>query len=78
MWFALVVIVIAAVASYAMSPRAPEPPPVSIKEVSEVPTAEAGRAIPVVFGTCIIKSANIVWYGDLKYSPVKKKLDGGK
>ncbi len=31
-----------------------------------VPTAEEGRAIPVLFGTRRLTSPNVVWYGDLK------------
>jgi len=28
------------------------------------PTAEAGREIPVVFGTMTVQSLNVLWYGD--------------
>jgi hypothetical protein len=41
-----------------------------------VPTAEEGREIPVLFGTRDITGPNCVWYGDLRAVPVKKK--GGK
>ena len=30
----------------------------------EAPTAEAGRPIPVVFGTMTIRGLNVLWYGD--------------
>lgn len=30
----------------------------------EAPTAEAGRPIPVVFGSITVRGANILWYGD--------------
>jgi hypothetical protein len=41
-----------------------------------LPTAEEGRPIPVVFGTVLITGPNVVWAGDLKVDPIKKK--GGK
>ena len=41
-----------------------------------VPLAEIGREIPVLFGTREIMSPNVVWYGDLITVAVKKK--GGK
>lgn len=30
----------------------------------EDPTADAGRPIPVVFGTMTVKGTNVLWYGD--------------
>lgn len=30
----------------------------------QAPTAEAGRPIPVVFGTVTVKSSNVLWYGE--------------
>ncbi len=42
----------------------------------EAPTAEAGRPIPLIFGTEEIKSANVLWYGDKK--TVEKEIGGGK
>jgi len=35
------------------------------------PTAEEGRAIPVVFGTVLLKGGNVTWYGDLRATPIK-------
>lgn len=28
------------------------------------PTADAGRPVPVVFGTVTVKSSNVLWYGE--------------
>lgn len=42
----------------------------------KVPTAEEGRAIPVLFGTKLIKSPQVSWYGDFESVPIKSK--GGK
>lgn len=46
--------------------KAPEPGKLN------VPTTEEGRPIPVIFGTCIVKSSNVVWYGDAKTTPIKQ------
>lgn len=70
-WFAVVFIVAFAVA-YATMPK-PQGPTLG---TVESPTAEEGRAIPVLFGTRVISSVNVVWYGDIRTEAVKKK--GGK
>lgn len=56
-------------------PQPENAPPVDLSQV-DVPTAEAGREIPVLFGTREIKNSNVVWYGDFKAVAIKKK--GGK
>lgn len=38
----------------------------------QVPTAEVGREIPVLFGTRLLKGPNVVWYGDLRTQAIKK------
>jgi len=63
--------------SYALSPRPKiEKPQAAGLDDFSLPTAEEGRAIPVVFGTVLITGPNVVWAGDLKVDPIKKK--GGK
>ena len=74
MWY-LVVIVVATLISNALAPKPPEPKPASLSDV-DAPTAEEGRPIPVVFGTVLLRGANVVWYGDLEAEPIRKK--GGK
>lgn len=72
MWtiiFYLIIIILAVV--YASSAKPPEVKPATLGDM-EVPTAEEGRAIPVVFGTVLLKSPNIVWYGDLRYVSIKR------
>ncbi len=49
-------------------PRGPQP---SALGDFSVPTAEEGRAITVVIGTCIIKGSNTTWWGDLKSKAIK-------
>ena len=63
--------------SYALSPRPKvEKPQAAGLDDFTLPTAEEGRPIPVVFGTMLITGPNVVWAGDLKVDPIKKK--GGK
>lgn len=71
----LVVMVVATLVSQALAPKPPEPKPASLSDV-DVPTAEEGRPIPVVFGAVLLRGANVVWYGDLEADPIKKR--GGK
>ena len=49
-------------------PRPSGPEPGGLGDF-DVPTAEEGRAIPVVFGTVDLRSPNVVWYGDLSVVP---------
>lgn len=71
-WVVVIFIVALAIGLSAGGPQQPSP---SVQEI-EAPTAEEGRAIPVLFGTRDIKGPNVVWYGDVKTVAVKKK--GGK
>lgn len=73
MWWYIVVFIVALVVAYATMPK-----PENNTKVStvEAPTAEEGRDIPVLFGTREVKSANVVWYGDVRAVAIKKK--GGK
>jgi hypothetical protein len=38
----------------------------------DVPTADEGVEVSVLFGTRRIKGPNVVWWGDLKTSAIKK------
>ena len=55
-----------------LAPKPPEPRASAIGDF-EVPTADQDRAIPVIFGKVWITGPNVVWYGDLKVVPIKKK-----
>lgn len=68
-------VALALVASYALFPKPENQRPATLDEV-EVPTAEEGRCIPVLFGCRDIKGPNIVWYGDLRTVAIKSS--GGK
>ena len=63
--------------SYVLSPKPKtEAPKAAGLDDFDLPTAEEGRPIPVVFGTVLLRGPNVVWAGDLKVDPIRKK--GGK
>lgn len=69
----IIAIALAAVALnllLAPKPKTPKPPATSDLED---PTAEAGRPIPVVFGTITVKGLNVLWYGDKQVVTTKEK-----
>lgn len=75
MWWYLVVFIVALVVSYSMVPKPETRPPAGLDEI-QVPTAEVGREIPVLFGRRKLEGPNVVWYGHLRAVAIKKK--GGK
>jgi hypothetical protein len=76
MWWYLVYFIVVMVVAVAMAqPKSQNMAPAGFDEI-QAPTAEEGREIPVLFGTRDMSGPNVVWYGDLKTVPVRKK--GGK
>jgi hypothetical protein len=73
--FQLALLVISYYVSAALAPKPPQPKPAALEDF-DIPLAEEGRAIPVVFGTVVINSPSVMWYGDLRSTPIKEK--GGK
>lgn len=59
----IIIIIVLEVAAYLLMPKPKAPKPAAAQDL-ELPTAEAGRPIPVIFGTLTIKSPNVLWYGD--------------
>lgn len=58
----LLIAVVLSVAAYMLAPK-PKQSTNSMAKDLESPTVEAGRPIPVVFGTLTVKSPNVLWYG---------------
>jgi hypothetical protein len=58
--------------SAALAPKPPQPKP-SLLEDFNVPMAEEGRPVGMVFGHVVIKSATLAWYGNLATEKIKKK-----
>ena len=70
-----VIYAIILILAYVAAPKPQSQPPASMQE-EDVPIAEEGVEIPVLFGTRDIGGPNVVWYGDIRTSPVKS--GGGK
>lgn len=75
MFWYVVIFALSLVVSFAFMPKPQTRPPAGLNEFN-VPTAEVGREIPVLFGTRLISAPNVVWYGHLRTIAIKKK--GGK
>lgn len=71
----VLVLIVAALVVHALQPRPVQAKPAALEDF-DVPTAEEGRPIPVVFGTVTITGANTVWYGALRVEEIKST--GGK
>lgn len=50
------------VVSYLLMPKVKQETP-ETKDLDD-PTAEAGRPIPVLFGTVTVKGLNVLWFGE--------------
>jgi len=57
------VLALVLVAVSAMLAPKPKQTKAEIRELDD-PTADAGREIPVVFGTVTVKDSNILWFGE--------------
>lgn len=72
---ALILMIIAMILSLVLRPK-PIPPFAAQLSDFHVPTADAGRPVPVIFGTVLIKGPNVVWYGDLSAEPIPAPQSG--
>jgi hypothetical protein len=61
---------VALLALFMPKPKAPKPPEATDLEN---PVAEAGKPIPVVFGTITVKGLNVLWYGNKSHETKKVK-----
>jgi len=61
------------VVAYLLMPKPKQSKPEAAKDL-ESPTAEAGREIPVPFGTLTIKSPNCLWFGDKNMNTYQVKV----
>ena len=68
----IAIMIVASVISAALAPK-PKPPKAASITDFDLPTAEEGREIPVVFGEVWITGPNVLWYGDLRSAPIKTK-----
>lgn len=69
MWWIIAILVILVIAIALMPiPEISDP----TKEDFETPTAREGDPVSVVFGEVDVKSANCVWYGNLKVTAIRR------
>ena len=73
--FQLALLVVSYFVSAALAPKPPKPKPAALEDF-DIPVAEQGRPVPVVFGTVLITGPNVLWYGDLRTTAITEK--GGK
>lgn len=65
-----IVLVVTNLIAAALAPKPPKPKPAAMEDF-DIPIAEEGKPIPVVFGSVLIKGPNVLWYGDLKSKAIK-------
>lgn len=72
-WLIIGLAVASAALNYLLRPRPKASKPSEVEDL-ENPTAEAGRPIPVVFGTITVKGLNVLWYGDKSRRTFKTRI----
>lgn len=70
-WFALGMLVVSTVVSAMLAPKPKDAEPSSLGEF-QVPTAEEGRAISLLLGTCKVKAPNVTWWGVLRTEAIQR------
>lgn len=77
-WFIPLLIGLALnIIAYLILPKPKQPKPEPAKDMDN-PTAEAGRPVPVVFGTLTVKGLNNLGYWDKETVRKEVKEGGGK
>lgn len=78
--FILLMLVVAlaatVVASILLAPKTQPPAPSALGDFT-FPTADEGRAVPIIGGTVKISGGDVVWWGDLQVAPIKVKVKSG-
>ena len=71
-WVIYIIVAIAmSLVSVALAPK-PKSTGQQSPQAIDVPTVDAGRSIPVVFGTVRGKSPNLLWMGGQRTTEIKK------
>jgi uncharacterized membrane protein YkvA (DUF1232 family) len=77
MFIQLIIAIIIALVSYLLAPKPPRPTDAVPQTPDGIPTIDDTAVVGVLFGTRVLKQNNVVWYGDLKTTPIKLS-SGGK
>lgn len=72
-WVQLLVALIINIVAFLIAPKPKTPKPAAARDLED-PTAEAGRPIPVVFGTMRVTGGNILWFGNKSIRTVKVRV----
>lgn len=75
MWFTFFMWVCSSIVSALLAPKPPDAKASSTGDF-DVPTAEEGRPIGLIFGTCKVSGPNVTWWGDLKVKAIKASTGG--
>lgn len=62
-WITLLIGLALSVVASLLAPKPKKPKPPAITPFED-PTSEAGKPVPVVFGTDIVRDPNILWFGE--------------
>ena len=61
-WIQIAIAVATLIISYLIRPKPKKEKPPEVQEL-KLPTAEAGKPIPVLFGRMKVRSPNVLWFG---------------
>lgn len=75
-WVYIAMLVLSLAVSYAMRPKTEHAKPLALEDF-QVPVAEEGRDVCVIFGTVWIADPSVIDYGNLRSEP-PIKAPGGK
>lgn len=74
MWFLQLLLGVALnIVAYLLAPKPPQQQPAEVKDLDD-PVAEAGKPLPVVFGSIRVQGLNIMWFGDKE--TVQRTMEG--
>jgi hypothetical protein len=71
-WIILGAALVSVALNLLLAPKPKAPKPEAASDLDD-PTAEAGRPIPVVFGTITVKGLNLLWFGEKSFVTSKVK-----
>lgn len=73
-WLVIGLAIASLALTFLLAPKAKQPKPPEVQDLED-PTAEAGRPVPVVFGTITVKGLNLLWYGEKRQETSKVKAE---
>lgn len=70
MWPQIAIAIVMMIVSSALQALTQPKPQDAARGTLNVPTAQEGDPIPVVFGTVLLKQPNVIWYGNPSTTPI--------